>query len=281
MKIDSHHHIWDLEIHPQEWMGGPNYDVVRKNFLMKEFREHSAGCAIDKTVLVQTVMNYKETPDYLDVADKDPLVAGVVGFIKMDAEDAIKHLDGYQSCAGFEKLVGIRDMAHFYSDPNYLAKPQVIKNCQELGRRGIAYDLLTKTPEMTAALALIKECPDTTFVVDHISKPLIAAQVFEPWTSLIKEIASFPNVYCKVSGMVTEADWENWKVLDFKPYVETIIESFGPKRMMFGSDWPVALLASTYKGVVELAEELTRAFSQSEKDEFWAGSAIRAYSLKI
>lgn len=281
MRIDSHHHVWDLNIREQGWMVGDGLDAVRKNFSMSDLREQSAGTGIEKTVLVQTVMLYDETPEFLQLAADDEFIAGVVGWLKIDAEDAISHLDKYQSLPGNEYLVGIRDIAHDYPDPDYLAQPQVIKNVTELGRRGYVYDILSKTPQMKSAIELVKAAPNTQFVIDHISKPMITDQIIEPWAQMIKELAAFPNTVCKVSGMITEAKWDRWKIEDFRPYIDVLLNCFGPSRLMFGSDWPVALLAGSYKQVVGLAEELTSSLSESEKSDFWAGTAIRSYGLDL
>ncbi len=281
MRIDSHHHVWDLSVREQGWMVGEALNPIKKNFSIDDLRQAITGCGIDKTVVVQTVTNYDETPELLELADTDNLVAGVVGFLKIDAEDAISHLDSYQSLRGFKYLVGIRDIAHDYEDVKYLSKPQVIKNVQELGKRGLVYDLLTKTPHMRAAIDLVKACPNTKFVLDHISKPYIAKGDMQPWADQITELASFENVVVKVSGLFTEADWKNWKKEDFWPYLEHITKSFTPNRMMFGSDWPVCLLAATYRQSIDLVEEFTSKFSESEKNAFWAGTANKAYGLNL
>ena len=281
MRIDSHHHVWDLSVREQGWMVGEALNPIKKNFSINDLRQAITGCGIDKTVVVQTVTNYDETPELLELADTDDLVAGVVGFLKIDADDAIAHLDSYQSLRGFKYLVGIRDIAHDYEDVKYLSKPQVIKNVQELGKRGLVYDLLTKTPHMRAAIDLVKACPNTKFVLDHISKPYIAKADMQPWADQITELASFENVVVKVSGLFTEADWKNWKKEDFWPYLEHITKSFTPNRMMFGSDWPVCLLAATYKQSIDLVEEFTSKFSESEKNAFWAGTANKAYGLNL
>ena len=281
MRIDSHHHVWDLSVREQGWMVGDALNPIKKNFSINDLRQAITGCGIQKTVVVQTVTNYDETPELLELADTDDLVAGVVGFLKIDASDAISYLDKYESMRGFKNLVGIRDIAHDYEDVKYLSKPQVIKNVQELGKRGLVYDLLTKTPHMQAAIDLVKACPNTKFVLDHISKPYIAKGEMQPWSDQLVQLASFENVDVKVSGMFTEADWKNWKQTDFWPYLEHITNSFTPARMMFGSDWPVCLLAATYRQSIDLVEEFTKSFSEAEKNNFWAGTANRAYGLDL
>jgi L-fuconolactonase len=281
MRIDSHHHVWDLSVREQGWMVGEALNPIKKNFSINDLRKAITGCGIQKTVVVQTVTNYDETPELLELAADDDLVAGVVGFLKIDSDDAISYLDKYESMRGFKNLVGIRDIAHDYEDVGYLAKPQVIKNVQELGRRGLVYDLLTKTPHMQAAIDLVKQAPNTQFVLDHISKPYMAKGEMQPWADKLSELARFENVVIKVSGLFTEADWKNWKPTDFWPYLEHVTNSFTPARMMFGSDWPVCLLAATYKQSIELMEEFTKNFSPAEQKDFWAATANRAYKLQL
>jgi len=281
MRIDSHHHIWDLSVREQGWMVGEALNPIKKNFSINDLRQAIIGCRIEKTVVVQTVTNYDETPELLELAEDDELVAGVVGFLKIDSADAISYLDKYESMRGFKHLVGIRDIAHDYEDISYLAKPAVVKNVQELGRRGLVYDLLTKTPHMQAAIDLVKQSPGTQFVLDHISKPYMAKGEMQPWADKLGELAGFENVVIKVSGLFTEADWKNWKAADFWPYLEHVTNLFTPARMMFGSDWPVCLLAATYRQSIDLMEEFTKSFSSTEQKDFWAGTANRAYKLKL
>ena len=279
MRIDSHHHIWDLSVRDQEWITGDAMQPIHRNFSIADLEDASTSSRIDKSILVQTVTDYAETPELLAIAQSEQLVGAVVGWLKIDAPDAIEHLHQYLDLPGADYLKGIRDIAQDHPDPNYLAKPETISNVRKLGELGITYDLLTKVPELPAAIKLVKACPDVQFVMDHISKPRIAKQEIEPWKSLMSELATFPNVLCKVSGLVTEAKWNEWEVEDFKPYVDHVIEIFTPQRLMFGSDWPVANLGGTYSEIVELAEALTSGFSPSEGEFFWHKTATTAYGL--
>ena len=281
MKIDSHHHIWDLSVRDQDWIVGEALRPIHRNFSMEDLRIATAGLGIDKTVVVQTVTSYDETPELLDLAINDDMVAGVVGWLDVSSSEAIKELDKFQSHKGANYLIGIRDIVQDNPDPDYLARPQVIKNVTELGRRGLAFDILTKTPELKGAIELVKNCPDIQFVLDHISKPYISKKEFEPWQSLINEISNFENVVCKVSGMVTEADWKNWSKSDFSPYFEIILNNFGAERLMYGSDWPVCELAARYEEVFGLANFLTSGFSPAESESFWGGCTNRAYKLSL
>ena len=279
MRIDSHHHIWDLSIRDQEWITGEAMQPIRRNFVISDLKDAIKSSRIDRTILVQTVTDYAETPELLKIAQSEQLVGAVVGWLTIDAPDAIEHLHRYLDLPGAEYLKGIRDIAQDHPDPNYLAKPETISNVKKLGELGITFDLLTKTPELRAAIELVRACPDVQFVMDHISKPYIAKKEMEPWKTLISELATFPNVFCKVSGLVTEANWKDWEVEDFKPYVDHVIEIFTPQRLMFGSDWPVANLGGTYAEVVELAEALTSQLSPSEAEFFWHKTAETGYRI--
>jgi L-fuconolactonase len=279
MRIDSHHHLWDLSVRDQEWIVGDEMQTIRRNFAISDLKDAIKFSHIDRTVLVQTVTDYSETPELLAIAQSEHLVGAVVGWLQIDAPDAIARLHQYLDLPGAEYLKGIRDIAQDHPDPNYLAKPQTIANVKKLGELGITFDLLTKTPELAAAIKLVSACPDVQFVMDHISKPYIAKKEFEPWKTLMTELATFPNILCKVSGLVTEANWKTWDVKDFKPYVDHVIEIFTPQRLMFGSDWPVANLGGTYSQIVELAEALTSGLSPSEAEFFWHKSAAAAYRL--
>jgi len=280
MRIDSHHHLWDLSIRPQEWMVGDGMEPVKRNFGADDLRSAIAGTRIEKTILVHATTTLDETFELLALAEIDPTIIGVVGWLQIDSPNAIADCEKYLQATGASYLKGIRDVAQDLPDSNYLAKPQSIATVQQLGKMGLTYDILTKTPELKAAIELVKACPDVQFVLDHISKPYIAKEEIEPWKSLITQLASFDNVSCKISGMVTEAKWNIWKTVDFAPYVDHIIDSFTPQRLMFGSDWPVALLAaSSYSEVVQLAEKLTEKFTETENELFWAKNALSAYKI--
>ena len=280
MRIDSHHHLWDLSIRPQEWMVGDGMEPVKRNFDTTDLRSAIEGTGVEKTILVHATTTHAETYELLALADVDPTIVGVVGWLQIDSIDAIKECEKYLQAPGASYLKGIRDVAQDLPDSNYLSKPQSIATVRELGKLGLTYDILTKTPELQAAIDLVQACPDVQFVLDHISKPYISKGELEPWKSLITKLASFENVSCKISGMVTEAKWNAWEVSDFAPYVDHISESFSPQRLMFGSDWPVALLAApSYSKVVHLAEALTLKFTETENELFWAKNALSAYKI--
>ena len=280
MRIDSHHHVWDLSVREQDWMVGDAVKPISRTFTMDDMDPVLEDKAIDYTVIVQTVAVLEETPEFLDIAHTHPKVAAVVGWLDMESDDVTEALEGHLAHPAAKRLVSIRDLAQYQEDPRWLMRDNVVANVKRLGARGLGFDLLTLPPQLAAAVELVRACPDTQFILDHISKPYIAKGEIDGWAKDIRDLAQLPNVVVKVSGMVTEANWHDWTPETFRPYVNTVAEAFGADRLMFGSDWPVCLLGGTYAEVVGIAEELTSDWSASEKDSFWSGTAIRAYRLE-
>ncbi len=281
MRIDSHHHIWDLGIQPQPWIDGDTMNSINKNFSLDDLKSEISGSEIEKTILCQTSRNQAETKYFLHIAASDSTISGVIGWLDLDSKKASEQIEEYSQVTGYEFLVGFREMAQDISDPNFLARPTVINNVQMLGKLGFTYDLLIKEPQMDAAIQLVKSASETQFVIDHLAKPQIAEKKIDAWKKNIETLASFPNTVCKVSGMVTESHWNSWRIEDFEPYFEVVLRAFGPSRLMFGSDWPVALLSATYSQVVNLAENLTHSFSEGENDSFWRRTAVQTYSIDL
>jgi len=280
MKIDSHHHVWDLSVREQDWMEGPEVAPISRTFTMADLDPVLERVGIDFTVLVQTVAVMEETPEFLDIAASHPKVAAVVGWLDMDTPDITPALEQHLAHPGAHRLVSIRDLAQYQEDPLWLAREAVVANIRKLGERGISYDLLTLPPQLPGAIEAVTACPDTRFVLDHISKPLIAQGEIDQWAKDMTELAKRPNVSVKVSGMVTEATWDDWSVETFRPYVDVVTEAFGPQRMMFGSDWPVCLLGGEYEEIFGIVETLTAKWSAPEKEAFFSGTVIEAYRLE-
>jgi len=281
MRIDSHHHIWDLNVRPQTWMKGDELKPISRTILMNEFEPELEKSKIDYTVIVQTVPTIDETPEFLDLSLSHPKVCAVVGWLDLESGDITPVLEKYLAHAGGKNLVSIRDMAQDKDDPNWLIRDDVVKNVHRIADAGLTFDILTKPPQLAAAVKLVKQSPNNVFVLDHISKPYIAKGELQPWADQISEIASYENVSVKVSGLFTEANWSDWSNKSFKPYLNHILKSFTPDRMMFGSDWPVCLLAASYSQTIDLMEEFAKDFSKSEQESFWAGTAKRFYRLKV
>lgn len=281
MRIDSHHHIWDLEVRPQTWMQGDELKPISRTILMNELEPELEKGSIDYTVVVQTVPLVDETPELLDLSIAHPKVCAVVGWLDLESQDIRPQLDKYLKHKGGDKLVSIRDMAQDKSDPNWLLREDVVKNIHRVSEYELTFDILTRPPQLAAAVKMVKLSPNNIFVLDHISKPYMAKGDFQPWADQISEIASHENVSVKVSGLFTEANWSDWSNQTFLPYFDHILKSFTPSRMMFGSDWPVCLLAATYSQTINLMEELTRQFTKAEQDSFWSGTAKQFYRLKV
>jgi len=281
MRIDSHHHIWDLNVRPQTWMKGDELKPISRTILMNELEPELERSKIDYTVIVQTVPTIDETPEFLDLSLSHSKVCAVVGWLDLESDDIRPVLEKYLAHAGGKNLVSIRDIAQDKDDPNWLIRDDVVKNVHRIAEAGLTFDILTKPPQLAAAVKLVKQSPNNVFVLDHISKPYIAKGELQPWADQISEIASYENVSVKVSGLFTEANWSNWNNESFKPYLDHILQSFTPDRMMFGSDWPVCLLAASYSQTIDLMEEFAKDFSKSEQESFWAGTAKRFYRLKV
>lgn len=281
MRIDSHHHIWDLDVRPQTWMQGDELKPISRTILMNELEPELQKASIDYTVVVQTVPLIDETPELLDLSMSHPKVCAVVGWLDLESADIRPQLDKYLNHRGGDKLVSIRDMAQDKSDPNWLLREDVVRNIHRVGEYGLTFDILTRPPQLAAAVEMVRRSPNNIFVLDHISKPYMAKGEFQPWADQISEISSNENVSVKVSGLFTEANWSDWSIETFRPYFDHILKSFTPSRMMFGSDWPVCLLAATYSQTINLMEELTGQLTMAEQDSFWSNTAKQFYRLKV
>lgn len=281
MRIDSHHHIWDLSVRPQTWMQGDELKPISRTILIDELEPELLKSGIDFTVVVQTVTTPDETPELLDLALTHPKVCAVVGWVDLESEDIRPQLDKYLQHPGGGKLVSLRDMAQDKADPNWLLREDVIRNIHRIAEYDLSFDILTRPPQLAAAVEMVKRSPNNVFVLDHISKPYMAKGEINPWADQISQISKFENVSVKVSGLFTEANWSNWNQETFKPYLDHVLNSFTPSRMMFGSDWPVCLLAASYADTINLMENFIASFSISEQESFWSGTAKRAYKLKV
>jgi L-fuconolactonase len=273
-RIDAHHHVWDLSARSHAWLDAAKMAPVRRTFTLDDLAGHAAATGVTATVLVQVLPDLDETRDFLTLAAESRLVSGVVGWIDLTEPGASDTLAALP-----EGLVGVRHGVQSEADPAWLNRPDVRRGLAAVADAGLAYDLLTLPHQLQAAIDTVSALPELTFVLDHLSKPPIAAGELEPWRGRILELAARPNVFCKLSGMVTEADWDSWRTSDLRPYAETVLEAFGPERVMFGSDWPVCLLAAGYDQVVSAADELCAGLSESERAEVFAGTARRAYKL--
>ena len=269
-RVDAHHHLWDLAVRDQPWIDGGALAPLRRSFGVEDLLNAARG--IDLTVVVQTVTVPEETPDLLALAASSELIGGVVGWVDLTAPDVADALAGLER----EWLVGIRHQVQGEPDPRWLCRDDVRAGLRAVADAGLVYDLLTLPPQLPAAIETVRALDDLVFVVDHLSKPPIASGELEPWATHMRTLAAHENVVCKLSGMVTEADWETWTVDDLRPYAETVLEAFGPDRVMFGSDWPVCTLAASYDRWVEAAEALV---GPADHEMIFGETARRTYTL--
>ena len=273
--IDSHHHFWDLSRLDYPWMP-PAPSVVRQNYLPDDLKPEIDAVGIDRTVIVQAHQSLEEARFLLGIANQTEFVAGVVAWVDVQSPTVGDDLDALM---GDGALAGIRHQVEDDPDDDWLIAEATIRGLKEIAERGLAYDMLVKPRHMKHVPVVAERVPDLRMVIDHIAKPLIADGVMEPWASDMSEIAGIPSVYCKVSGMVTEADHANWEVDDLRPYVEHVREQFGMDRLMFGSDWPVCLLASSYRRVFDAAIEAIGPMTEQERASFLGGNAKQFYRL--
>ncbi|HET6356235.1 amidohydrolase family protein [Streptomyces sp.] len=278
--IDAHHHVWDLSVRDQDWITGPELAPVRRDFSLDDLAPEARAEGVRATVLVQTVTVAGETPELLALADSSDLVAGVVGWTDLTAPGVADTLAGLRELPGGDRLVGIRHQVQGEPDPRWLLRPDVQRGLAAVAAAGLVYDLVVRPHQLLAAAEAAARLPGLTFVLDHLGKPPIAAGELEPWAGEARALAARPNAVCKLSGMVTEAAWSTWSTPDLRPYAETVLDAFGPDRLMFGSDWPVCLLAASYAEVVAAARALTHRLSESERTAVFEGTARRVYGLR-
>lgn len=276
--LDAHHHLWDPGGRAYAWLDEPALARIRRPYRLDDLRRHTAREGVVGTVLVQTVSEVAETEEFLDIAaGSGGLVAGVVGWVDLAAPDVADTLARLAAHPG--NLVGIRHQAHDEPDPGWLVRPGVLRGLRAVRDAGLAYDLLVRTPQLAAARQAAERVPELRFVLDHAAKPPIASGRTEPWAAGVAALARLPNVWCKLSGLVTEASWDDWDAARIAPYADLVLAGFGPERVMVGSDWPVCELAASYADVLALARHLTRNLSTRERSAVFHRTARRAYRL--
>ncbi|MBT2469291.1 amidohydrolase family protein [Streptomyces sp. ISL-66] len=279
--MDAHHHVWDLSVRDQPWITGPELAPLRRDFSLADLTPQARAAGVTATVLVQTITAAEETPEFLAMAARSDLVAGVVGWTDLTAPDVADTLAGLRAATGGEHLVGIRHQVQDEPDPRWLVRPEVLRGLAAIAEGGLVYDLVVKPHQLEAAALAAQRLPGLTFVLDHLGKPPVASGELAPWAERIRRLAALPNTVCKLSGMVTEADRGSWTVDDLRPYADTVLDAFGPGRLMFGSDWPVCRLAATYAEVVAAADDVTAELSPAERRDVFTGTAVRTYGLTI
>ncbi len=279
MIIDAHHHLWDVNRRDYEWLAPDVLAPLRRPYTVDDLWEVTDG-RVAQTVLVQTVSDLGESAEFLAIAGANGgLIRGVVGWVDLAAADVVDQIDALREGPGGARLVGIRHQVQDEPDPEWLSRPEVLRGLRAVGAAGLAYDLLVLIPHLEVATAVVRRLPEVRFVLDHLAKPGIATGAWEPWATRIAELAAEPNVSAKLSGLVTEARWDDWDAARISPYAKYALEVFGPHRLMYGSDWPVCTLAASYEEVWDLAGELVAGLSEAERDAVLGGTAARFYGL--
>ncbi|MDX3189371.1 amidohydrolase family protein [Streptomyces sp. MN03-5084-2B] len=272
--IDAHHHLWDPSRRDYPWMAGAAMDPIRRPYTVDDLRAVTKAAGVHATILVQTVSSEEETAEFLATAAAEPVIAGVVGWVDLTAGDLADRLAALEG-----PLVGIRHQVEGEPDDDWLLRPEVVAGLSTVAAAGLAFDLLVRPAQLPAATEVALRLPELRLVLDHAAKPPIAAGEWEPWASGVAALAARENVVCKLSGLVTEADWTGWEAGHLRRYVDHVLDVFGPQRLLFGSDWPVCELAASYEVVLDTAIALTGSLSDAERLAVFEHNARTAYGL--
>ncbi|MFI5625549.1 amidohydrolase family protein [Nocardioides sp. NPDC051685] len=276
VRIDAHHHVWDLEVRDQEWTR--ELPAIRRSFSFDDLRPHLADHGIAGSVVVQTVAVAEETPELLALAAATPEILGVVGWVDLTAPDVADRLARLREGPGGELLVGVRHLVQSEPDAGWLLRDDVLRGLAAVAEAGLVYDLLVRQHQLPAAVAAVERVPGGRWVLDHVGKPVIDPGAFDEWAGHIDALARHRSVACKLSGLVTELAREQ-PLDELRPWAAYVLEVFGAERTMVGSDWPVCLLRSSYDEVIGLAETALAGLDDAGRADVWGGTAARVYGL--
>jgi len=274
MIIDAHQHFWHFDPVRDSWITD-DMAVIQRDFLPADLEPVLTENGVDGCVAVQASQSEDETMFLVSMAQNYDSVKGVVGWVDLQSS---RLYDRLEVLSTFEEIKGFRHVAQAEPD-DFLMRPSVINGIRQLAAFDLTYDILIYPTQLKAALHLVREVPEVNFVIDHLAKPYIKRQEISRWSNFMTEIAKQPNVSCKLSGMVTEADWHNWGKKDFFPYLDVVFEQFGPDRLLFGSDWPVCLVAANYTQVKNLIEEYVAPWGDEVRSKVMGANAVEFYSL--
>ncbi len=275
VKIDSHQYFWHYEPIRDAWIDEEMH-AIQRDFMPADLGPILAHCGMAGCVAVQADQSENETRFLLELADRYAFIRGVVGWVDLQAVDIEERLEHFSK---FEHVKGFRHNLQ-KEEVGFLQRPAFLRGIESLRNHGFTYDIEVKPHQLHATIEFVSQFPDQLFVIDHMAKPYIEKGITEPWADQMETLASFENVYCKLSGMVTEADWSRWQPSDFTFYVQHMLKTFGAKRLMFGSDWPVCLLATNYEEVVGLLEGELSMLSENEQAWVWGGTAMQCYGIE-
>ncbi|MGH9733173.1 MAG: amidohydrolase family protein [Candidatus Acidiferrales bacterium] len=275
MNIDSHQHFWRYDPHRDAWITD-EMAALKRDFLPEHLLSELAVNGVDASIAVQADQSERETLFLLDCAACHPEIAGVVGWVDLLSANLPGRLAFFSQ---FKKLCGFRHIVQAEPDDRFLLREDFCRGVGCLREFGYTYDIVIYPKQLATACEFVGRFTGQPFVIDHLAKPLIRDGTMEPWQSEIRTIAAHPNVYCKLSGLITEAEWRHWSVEDCRPYLDVVFEAFGVDRLMFGSDWPVCLVAGTYGQVKDLIGDYTRDLSAADRAKIFGANAARFYGL--
>ena len=276
--IDAHQHFWQLsQPFNYRWLDAPALAPIKRDFLPEHLESLIQKTPIRRTIFVQTQHNIVENRWGLGLADRHPFIAGVVGWVDLASTACEEQLLEFTV---HPKFVGVRHVTQDEPDDDFIVRPEILRGLKVLEKHGVPFDLLFYVKHLRHVPTLASQLPTLPMVIDHLAKPRIKDRRTDDWLPHLQTAATFPNVYCKLSGMITEADWRHWTPADLKPYVQTALEAFGPERCMFGSDWPVCELAGTYQQVYDALLEALGPISAEEHRQIFGGTAARFYGLE-
>jgi L-fuconolactonase len=275
MTIDSHQHFWKFDSERHSWINN-DMKVIQRDFMPSDLEPILKQHNFDGCISVQVDQNEEENAFLLNLASENDFIKGIVGWVDFRADNIYERLEYYSE---FKKLKGFRHIVQGESDTEFMLRPKFKNGISELQTYNYTYDILIYHYQLEQAIQFVKLFPEQKFVINHIAKPDIKSGEYAQWQTNIKKIALHQNVYCKVSGMVTEADWHDWKETDFKIYLDTIVKAFGTDRIMYGSDFPVCLLAASYEQQLGIVNNYFAEFSNLEKKKIMGENAISFYSL--
>lgn len=274
-RIDAHQHFWRFDPVRDSWIT-EDMSIIRRDFLPGDVKPLLEDAGIDGCVAVQADQSEEETCFLIELAEKHPFIKGVVGWIDLVAEDIGERLDNYRQ---FPIVKGFRHILQGEKDRALMLRPSFQRGIKALGKEGFTYDLLIFPDQLAFSTELVMMFPDQKFVLDHLAKPNIRNGAVAGWMKDIQVLGALPNVWCKISGMVTEADWTGWKKEDFRRVLDTAVAAFDTDRILFGSDWPVCQLAASYAEILDIVQDYFASFSQSEQDALFGGNATQFYNL--
>ncbi len=275
LRIDAHQHFWIYNPADYGWMTS-DMAALWRDFLPGDLQTLLDGAGMDASVAVQARRMVEETAWLLELAERHPSILGVVGWVDFDSESLEPQLEGF---AAHPKMKGVRELIHDMADDDYALSDVHVRAMALLESHRLTYDLLLKPPHLRPATALVDRFPNQPFVVDHIAKPDIRSGAMAPWDRDLRALAERPNVHCKLSGMVTECDWQRWSPEQIRPYLEIALEAFGSERVMIGSDWPVCTLAGDYGPVMGVVTDFVAALSETEREKILGVNCARFYGL--